>query len=97
MTLRHGLTLPIFGPLANPTVVAEVAAAAEQAGYDGVFVWDHVLYRRDPDGMDPHGRADVPVADPWVTLAAMAAATSKVALGPMVTPLPRRRPQVLAR
>lgn len=97
MTLRHGLTLPIFGPLADPTVVAEVAAAAEEAGFDGVFVWDHVLYRRDPAGPDPRGRADLPVADAWVTLAAIAAATSTVTLGPMVTPLARRRTQVLAR
>jgi alkanesulfonate monooxygenase SsuD/methylene tetrahydromethanopterin reductase-like flavin-dependent oxidoreductase (luciferase family) len=97
MALHHGLTLPIFGPLADPSVVARLAMAAEQAGFDGVFVWDHVLYRRDPDGPDPHGRADVPVADPWTTLAAMATVTDRVALGPMVTPLPRRRPQVLAR
>jgi probable F420-dependent oxidoreductase len=94
---RHGLTLPIFGPLADPRAVADLAVAAEQAGFGGVFVWDHVLYRRDPDGPDPRGRADVAVADPWVTLAAVAAATDRVRIGPMVTPLPRRRPQVLAR
>ena len=97
MPLRHGLTLPIFGPLADPSVVADLAVAAEDAGFDGVFVWDHVLYRRDPGGPDPHGRADVPVADPWTTLAAMAAVTDRVAVGPMVTPLPRRRTHVLAR
>lgn len=94
---RHGLTLPIFGPLADPSLVAALAANAERAGFDGVFVWDHVLYRRDPDGPDPHGRADIPVADPWVTLAAIAAATERIRIGAMVTPLPRRRPQVLAR
>lgn len=97
MTLRLGITLPIFGSLADPVVVAEVAVAAEEAGIEGVFVWDHVLYRRDPDGPDPHGRADLPVADPWVTMAAIATVTSHVTIGPMVTPLPRRRPQVLAR
>lgn len=97
VSLRRGVTLPIFGPLADPVVVAEVAAAAEEADFDGVFVWDHVLYRRDPDGPDPDGRADVAVADPWVTMAAIATATSRIAIGPMVTPLPRRRPQVLAR
>jgi len=95
--VRTGLTLPIFGDLADPVVVAGLASRAEAAGFDGVFVWDHVQYRRDPDGAHPHGTPDLPVADPWVTLAAMAAATSRVRIGPLVTPLPRRRPQVLAR
>ncbi|MBY5162706.1 TIGR03619 family F420-dependent LLM class oxidoreductase [Salsipaludibacter albus] len=95
--VRTGLTVPIFGPLAEPGVVAELAARAEDAGWDGCFVWDHVVYRRDPDGPDPHGRADLPVADPWITLAAIATATERVRLGPLVTPLPRRRPHVLAR
>ena len=85
--MRFGLTLPIFDELADPRLLSELAIAAEAAGWDGVFVWDHVYYR------DPV-RA---VTDPWVALAAMAAATSRVVLGPMVTPLARRRPQVVAR
>lgn len=96
-TVRTGLTVPIFEELAEPEVVADLAARAEDAGWDGFFVWDHVVYRRDPDGPDPHGRADLPVADPWVTLAAVAVATDRVRLGAMVTPLPRRRTHVLAR
>jgi alkanesulfonate monooxygenase SsuD/methylene tetrahydromethanopterin reductase-like flavin-dependent oxidoreductase (luciferase family) len=66
--------------------VAELAAEAEQAGWDGFFLWDHVAYR----GVDR-------IADPWVTLAAIATRTSRVLLGPLVTPLPRRRPHQLAR
>lgn len=96
-TARTGLTVPIFGELAEPTVVADLAVRAEDAGFDGFFVWDHVVYRRDPDGADPHGPADLPVADPWITLAAIAAATERVRIGALVTPLPRRRTQVLAR
>lgn len=94
---RTGLTLPIFGPLAEPHVLADLARSAESAGWDGVFVWDHVVYRRDPEGPDPTGRADLPVADPWITLAAMATATDRIRLGPLVTPLPRRRTHVVAR
>lgn len=85
--MKRGLFLPVFDQLAEPAVVARLAADAERAGWDGVFVWDHVAYREPV-------RA---VADPWVTLAAIACSTSRVRIGPMVTPLPRRRPVKLAR
>jgi alkanesulfonate monooxygenase SsuD/methylene tetrahydromethanopterin reductase-like flavin-dependent oxidoreductase (luciferase family) len=85
--MRHALFVPAFDELADPRLVASLAAEAEESGWDGFFVWDHVAYREPV-------RA---VADPWVTLAAVAAATSRVRLGPMVTPLPRRRPVKVAR
>lgn len=85
--MKHGLFLPIFDELAEPRLVARLAADAEAAGWDGVFVWDHISYREPADA----------IADPWVTLAAMAMVTSTVRLGPMITPLPRRRPVKLAR
>jgi alkanesulfonate monooxygenase SsuD/methylene tetrahydromethanopterin reductase-like flavin-dependent oxidoreductase (luciferase family) len=85
-SVRFGLYLPPFGPLADPTALVELARRAEVAGWDGVFLWDHVL----ADG-------PIAVADPWVVLGAMATATSRVLLGTMVSPLPRRRPWVLAR
>jgi alkanesulfonate monooxygenase SsuD/methylene tetrahydromethanopterin reductase-like flavin-dependent oxidoreductase (luciferase family) len=81
------LFLPPFDELADPRLVARLAADAEEAGWDGVFLWDHLAYRAPV-------RA---VADPWTSLAAMAVATEQVRLGPMVTPLPRRRPVVVAR
>lgn len=67
--------------------MAELAARAEERGWDGFFLWDHVQYR-------PPVRA---LADPWVTLAAIATATERLRIGPMVTPLARRRPHQLAR
>jgi alkanesulfonate monooxygenase SsuD/methylene tetrahydromethanopterin reductase-like flavin-dependent oxidoreductase (luciferase family) len=85
--VKHGLFLPIFDELAEPRVVAEIAADAEEAGWDGVFVWDHIDYRAPVTG----------IADPWVTLAAMAMTTERLTLGPMITPVPRRRPLKLAR
>ncbi|HEX6235833.1 MAG TPA: LLM class flavin-dependent oxidoreductase [Acidimicrobiales bacterium] len=85
--MRSALFLPIFGELSEPRRVAGLAAEAEAAGFDGVFVWDHVLYH------DPV--ADI--GDPWVTLAAIGCATERIRLGPMVTPVPRRRPHRLAR
>lgn len=86
--MRHAIHLPLFGALADPIAIADVACATEEAGFDGLFVWDHLL-------------SPVPgeweIADPWVTLAAAAMVTERIALGPMVTPLPRRRVGKLAR
>ncbi|MFD8100182.1 LLM class flavin-dependent oxidoreductase [Nocardia fluminea] len=88
MVLRHGVYLPPFGELADPRVLAENAVEAENADYDGVFVWDHVARPRD---------AGLAGGDAWIGLAAIAAATSRVVFGPRVTPLARRRPQDMAR
>ena len=85
--MRSGLFLPLFDELADPAVVARLSAEAEEAGWHGVFVWDHVRWREPV----------LAVADPWITLAAVAAATRSVRLGPMVTPLARRRPVKVAR
>jgi alkanesulfonate monooxygenase SsuD/methylene tetrahydromethanopterin reductase-like flavin-dependent oxidoreductase (luciferase family) len=85
--MRTGLFLPLFDELADPAFVARLSAAAEEAGWDGVFVWDHVRWREPV----------VDVADPWITLAAIATATERIRLGPMVTPLARRRPVKVAR
>jgi alkanesulfonate monooxygenase SsuD/methylene tetrahydromethanopterin reductase-like flavin-dependent oxidoreductase (luciferase family) len=84
---RSGLFVPLFGELANPVAAARLAAEAEEAGWDGFFVWDHVRWR--PPVLD--------VADPWITLAAIACATTSIRLGPLVTPLARRRPVKVAR
>lgn len=85
--MQHALFLPIFGELANPAVVAQLAAEAEETGWDGVFVWDHIAYSAPVSA----------IADPWITLSAVACATERLRLGPMVTPVPRRRPVKLAR
>jgi alkanesulfonate monooxygenase SsuD/methylene tetrahydromethanopterin reductase-like flavin-dependent oxidoreductase (luciferase family) len=85
--IRSALWLPLFDVFADPRVVAGLAAEAEEAGWDGFFVWDHVRWR------EPVREA----GDPWITLAAMATATERLRLGPMVTPLARRRPVKVAR
>jgi probable F420-dependent oxidoreductase len=86
--VKYCLNLPIGGRAAHPRTLAEFAAAAEEAGWDAVFVEDYVVYQN---------RQDIPTYDPWVALAAMAVATSQIRLGTMVTPAARRRPWKLAR
>jgi alkanesulfonate monooxygenase SsuD/methylene tetrahydromethanopterin reductase-like flavin-dependent oxidoreductase (luciferase family) len=85
--VRSGLFFPLFDELADAALVARLAAEAEEAGWDGVFVWDHLRWQ------EPVTSA----ADPWITLTAMAVATERIRLGPMVTPLARRRPVKVAR
>lgn len=85
--MAYGINLINFSQFSSPALLAEIAAEAEDAGWDGVFIWDHIAITF----------ADVPVVDPWIGLTAMAANTSKIKLGPMVTPVARRRPWKLAR
>ena len=87
MTAKRGAFVAPFDELVDPNRLAELAASAEAHGWDGFFVWDHVRYRAPV-------RA---IADPWVALAAVAAATDRIRLGPLVTPIARRRVQKLAR
>lgn len=87
MTTRRGLFVAPFGVLADPRVIGDLAARAEDAGWDGFFVWDHLLY----------GERVTAIADVWTCCAAVAMRSERLLLGPMVTPLARRRPQVLAR
>ncbi len=84
--MRFAIDIPNFGDYADPHLVADVARDAEEAGWDGIWVWDHIM--RSP--ADPH-------ADPWILLAAIALATERLRLGPMVVPLARRRPSDVAR
>ena len=86
--MQFAINTPNFGSFGDARLLAELAHEAENAGWDGFFVWDHI-------GGSPEQA--LPMADPWIALAAMAMTTSRVKLGPMVTPLPRRRPWKLAR
>jgi probable F420-dependent oxidoreductase len=83
--VRYGICLANIGSYADPRTTVRLAVAAEAAGWDAVFVWDHLAFVWGP-----------PAADPWITLAAVATRTERVRLGPAVTPVARRRPHVLA-
>ena len=86
--MRFSINIPNFGDFADADTVARVASAAEAAGWDALFVWDHVVHDK---------RYRRSFGDPWMLLTAAALATTRIRLGPMVTPVPRRRPQQLAR
>jgi alkanesulfonate monooxygenase SsuD/methylene tetrahydromethanopterin reductase-like flavin-dependent oxidoreductase (luciferase family) len=84
--MRFGVDVPIKGEYFDPRVLADLAYAAEESGWDGFFVWDHISLN-----------LSEPICDPWVALAAIALRTQRIRIGPMVTPIPRRRPWKLAR
>jgi len=86
--MYHGANLPIVGEFANPTLLAELAVEAEHAGWDGVFVWDTLLFNVE---------TMPPVIDPWAMLAVIATSTTRVKIGPMIAQLARRRPWEVAR
>ena len=85
--MRYGIDVINFGAYGDPAVFQRVARAAETAGWHGMFCWDHVASAW--DGPPPTG-------DPWVLLTAAACVTEHLRLGTIVTPVPRRRPHILA-
>lgn len=83
--MKYAVNIP---PFTDPSVVVAIAVEAERAGWDGVFLWDHLQWI--PDEL-------VEVHNPWVLLGAIAQATERVTLGTLVTPLSRRRPWQVAK
>ena len=84
--MQYAVFIPNFGSYGHPQAVMQMAQAAEAAGWDALFVWDHIA--RD---------WPVELVDPWIALAAASTVTSRIKLGTMVTPVPRRRPWQLAK
>ncbi|MFW6153451.1 MAG: LLM class flavin-dependent oxidoreductase [Halobacteriota archaeon] len=87
--LKHGIVLPNWEVDGDTERLVEYAVAAEAAGWDGVFLADHLAMSGE-DGPPPF-------PDPWITLAGIAARTEKLRLVSWVTPIPRRQPWQVAR
>jgi alkanesulfonate monooxygenase SsuD/methylene tetrahydromethanopterin reductase-like flavin-dependent oxidoreductase (luciferase family) len=85
--LKIGVILPMFS--GDPARVLEAARAAESLGFDGVFAFDHFF--------PPGGAPDRPALEAFTTLAAVAAATSRVELGTLVTRAVLRPPGLVAK
>jgi len=86
--MHYGIYVPNFGDETTVRTLATLAREAEQAGWDGFFIWDHILYRTSQP---------LPMVDPWIALTAMAMTTERIRIGTTVTPIPRRHPWKLAR
>jgi len=83
--MHFGLDVANLGVTADARRVVDLAVAAEAAGWEGLFLWDSWGFAW-----------EMPSGDPWVTLAAVAQATTTLRLGTVITPLPRRRPHMVA-
>jgi alkanesulfonate monooxygenase SsuD/methylene tetrahydromethanopterin reductase-like flavin-dependent oxidoreductase (luciferase family) len=84
--MQFSLNLMNFGYLGDVNVLSELAIEAEDAGWDAIFLWDHVNWL----DMGFH-------VDPWIALALIADRTTRVKIGTAITPIARRRPTKLAR
>ncbi len=84
--MKYAIDVPNLGRYGDPAFFGELAQATEEAGWDGLSLWDHILVESGTE-----------VADPWVLLASAATLTKRVRLITMVTAIPRRRPWVVAR
>jgi len=84
---RCAVGVPTVSTFGDPRMLVELAVAAEEAGWDGFFLWDHLLWH------EPGGH----VADPTVVISAVAARTERIRFGIMVNLLARRRPAKVAR
>ncbi len=85
--LRFAAGVPNVGPFGDARLLTDLAVAAEDSGWDGFFLWDHLLYRDQ----------SWPVADPTVVIAAVAARTSRIRFGVLMNLLARRRVGKVAR
>ena len=93
--MRFGLQVPNFGDDVKPGAlfggVVEMATAAEESGFDSVWVMDHFFQ------LPPMGGPAAPRLDSYTWLGALAARTSTVRLGAMVTGVTYRNPAHLAK
>ncbi|MFW9825584.1 MAG: LLM class flavin-dependent oxidoreductase [Candidatus Thorarchaeota archaeon] len=85
--MKYSINIPNFG-FQNPREIANLAREAEDSGWDGFFIWDHVAVMEN---------FNAGILDPWVALSAIAMETESIKIGTMITPIPRRRPWKLAR
>ncbi len=85
--IKCGLYVPNFGKASDPRTLAQAALEAEKHGWDGFFLWDHLV----------EWEKRVPITDSFTALAAIAMKTRRIRIGTTLTPLPRLKPWIAAR
>ena len=85
--MKYGLYVPNFGKASGPRALAQTALEAEKNGWDGFFLWDHLV----------EWEKRVPISDAFIALAAIAMKTNRIRIGTTLTPLPRLKPWTAAR
>jgi probable F420-dependent oxidoreductase len=84
--MKFGLALPAKGENCRRDLLVEAAQTAEEMGFDSIWIWDHYV--------TPSSRM---YFDAWILLSHLAAVTSRIKLGTLVTPIPFRPPAILAK
>ena len=102
--MEVGLHIPQVGPFADRSNVASFAKTADDAGYDGLWVFDHVVLQKEQQSVYPYsgdGKLGFPPTldflEPLTQLAFLAAITKRVRLGTSVLVLPMRQPVLHAK
>jgi len=85
---KFAIYISNFGKNMSAGLLADLAVETEMYGWDGFFIWDHILY---------NSSQNLTMVDPTVALAAIASVTNHIRIGTMLTPIARRRPWKLAR
>ena len=99
-----GLDVGIYGPLANPETILQLARHAEEAGFESIWLADHVVfpvsfksqYPYSAKGEFPTRFAD-PLMEPIATMGVLVGATRRVRIGTAALIMPYRNPVLLAR
>jgi probable F420-dependent oxidoreductase len=89
---------------AEPDQLVDIARGAEEAGFEGILISDHLFFPGDLKSKYPYSEDGVPgfdgstpFPDPWTTIAAMAAVTARLRFSTMVYILPLRHPLEVAK
>jgi probable F420-dependent oxidoreductase len=102
--VKFGLMFANGGPFSEPETAVGLAQLAEELGFESLWTVEHVVvptgyqspYPYSPTGKMPGGE-DVPISDPLIWLAYVAAATTRIRLATGILILPQRNPLILAK